>query len=114
MTLTSFFQEIFRTFLYRVSLDRRTLLTIHDPGLRLVSSDGTEKGILGFLGFLPNGIIMGFAYNLCAFLDNPDHPTSILNLNKLGLAVEKIFFGPNASTTVSKARNRSLKFPLSL
>ena len=44
MTLTSFFQEIFRTFLYRVSLDRRTLLTIHDPGLRLLASDGTEKG----------------------------------------------------------------------
>ena len=44
MTLTSFFQELFRTFLYRVSLDRRTLLTIHDPGLRLVPSDGNEKG----------------------------------------------------------------------
>lgn len=43
MTLTSFFQEIFRTFLYRVSLDKRTLLTIHDPGLRLLASEAVEK-----------------------------------------------------------------------
>ena len=50
MTLTSFFQEIFRTFLYRVSLDRRTLLTIHDPGLRLKSCDTKEQGkIFGIL-----------------------------------------------------------------
>lgn len=40
---------------------------------------------------------MGFKNN---FLDNPDHPTSILNLNKLGLAVEKILFGENPAATV--------------
>ena len=43
MTLTSFFQEIFRTVLLRLSLERRTLMTIHDPGLRLVSSQAAEQ-----------------------------------------------------------------------
>ena len=96
MTLTSFFQEIFRTFLYRVSLDRRTLLTIHDPGLRLLASEAVEKRNYYFL-YVLHGIIKLKIW----FLDNPDHPTSILNLNKLGLAVEKILFGENPTSTVS-------------
>ena len=43
MTLTSFFQEIFRTVLLRLSLERRTLVTIHDPGLRLVASQSADQ-----------------------------------------------------------------------
>ena len=44
MTLVSFFQELFRIVLLRLSFDRRTLCTIHDPGLKLVPSENSRRG----------------------------------------------------------------------
>ena len=38
---------------------------------------------------------------LSLLLDDPDHPTSVLNLSKLGQAIEKIIFGDAPPVVVS-------------